>query len=222
MPQTSRQKRTISQSHKDAIRRAQIARHQKLRSQEVSQPDRKPCTACGHWKDVPDDYTMRKRTLADGTVRLYPAGECKKCQAERSANHRERLREEGVLAEREKTYNERRDKEAKREYNREYGAIRRRQAGAVARGPWKKYRDKNERGVGRSTLFPIAPLAGFLEEMVHQHGISAIELATGVSITSLNEMINHEVEDISLERLDRILIGLNCAEQMHLLYPQED
>jgi hypothetical protein len=204
----------LSQAHKDAISRGQIARHQKARSQEVERPDKKRCTACNEWKRVPDDYTMRKRTLASGEVRKYPAGECKKCSAERAAKWRDNLRAKGELKERQQEYNLRRDPEHKREYNREYSAMRRRAEGVKSRGPWKKYRDQ-----GRTAL-PVEPLAVFLEELVYRHGMGAVALAAGVDQRRLFSIVEKEYSTITLEVADRILTGLNYPEQLVILYPE--
>lgn len=128
---------------------------------------------------------MRKRRLADGTVNVYPAGECKRCASKRAAKHREGLgREE--MRKREVQYQ-------------------------------RTYRTK----LKQRERLPLEPIAVFLEERVHRHGMSAIETATGIDHKILGDVIDRTYKSISLRKVDRILVGLNCVDQLHILYPQE-
>lgn len=75
----------------ELIRTRVTEAHQRARDAVVDKPTTKPCTTCGEWKRcLPgQDFSMRRRKLADGTVNQYPAGECKSCQADRASRHRE-------------------------------------------------------------------------------------------------------------------------------------
>lgn len=183
----------------------------------LGEPTHKLCTKCRLMKPI-HLFTMRKRTLASGEVRQYPAGECKKCASERAAEHREKLAEEGKLREREREYNSRRDPEQVREYNRVYQAEQRRKEGVPVRGPWKKYRQENRGG----ELIDVTPLAEFLEEQVHRHGRSAVCLAIGLSKRRLFDIIERTYPTIELQNADRLLIGLGYPEQLAILYPEEE
>lgn len=107
--------------------------------------DQKPCTKCGEWKRVPEDYSMRRRKLADGTTRSYPAPECKACARERAEQwKRDFIAEHGEEAWKAKSraWNAKRDQEKRRRYDRDYQRMVRAEAGTPKRGPWLKYRNE--------------------------------------------------------------------------------
>jgi Ni,Fe-hydrogenase I large subunit len=202
----------LTQAHKDAISRGQIERYKRGRETHVDEPTHKRCTKCGVTKPR-YEFCMRKRKLACGEVHEYPAGECMECAAARAAAYRAKLLEEGKLREREHAWNSKRDAEHKREYNREYGAARRRAEGMKARGPWKKYRER-----GRGRKLEIGPLSRFLAGL--NGGVGALARRTGEHERLIYRIVNQKQKTVSTEVADRILHALGMPDQLSVLYPE--
>lgn len=176
-PQT---KELISQRVEEAHRRAREA--------VVQEVTTKRCTTCGERKPcrAGESFSMRRRVLADGSVTIYPAGECKHCTAARSKAHRDSVGREEMR---------KREIEYQRTYRRKL-----------------RLGEKLDSG----------PIGDFVTERIHRHGMSAIESATGIDHKILNEIANHTYKTTELHTVDRILVGLQCTDQLHVLYPQED
>jgi hypothetical protein len=100
----------------------------------------KPCTKCGVWKRVPEDYSMRKRKLKDGSVTLYPNPECKPCATARSKQARENYilkhGKEAWL----KLHASYRDPEERKTYNREWW----RMTHGKGKRTWRRYAPTRE------------------------------------------------------------------------------
>lgn len=146
----------MSSELKEAISQGQIKRHMLAREdQDEFAITQKKCTVCKEWKNVPDDYSMRKRRLKSGIVNHYPAGECLKCANKRRKKWKQDyIDEHGLEAwkkyQRESSAN--RNKEVRNRYNRERGRLQRLEEGATPRGPWKKYRDEAGGSLGREMV----------------------------------------------------------------------
>lgn len=171
----------------ELIRTRVTEAHQRARDSAVEQPREKRCTACGEWKPslAGQAFSMRKRKLADGSVTVYPAGECKKCGRERATKHRKTLGREEMR---------------KREvgYQRTYRA---------------KLRQKER--------LDVVPISVFLTEKIHQHGMSAVVVAVGMHERQIRDMADGTYKTVSLHKVDRVLVGLNCTHLLESLYPQE-
>lgn len=221
MPQRRRANGTFArgampEDAKRAISEGQARRHARVREGEVGQPEpeRKRCTQCGEWKDRKEEFPQRRRELKSGVTRIYPAGECSGCQAERSAAYREKLRQDGTLAERQREWNSRRDREERNRYQREYGATRRRQKGAAARGPWKKYR-----GGRQATLLDPAPLLEWLEGYRRARVMSVSELTRRLGVDERDLRRWRAGQRITLAAVDQITSALERPELAATLYP---
>lgn len=202
----------MPQDLKDAISAGQIARHERAEQQAIAQPTLKRCSQCRRMKRI-DEFPQRTRKLASGKTKKYPAGECLKCNAARSAAHREKLRAEGTYAESIKRWNAARDPEHRKSYQREYGAIRRRQQGAAPRGPWKRYRENGRPG----TLDP-QPLLNYLGPM-DAHELNRIADSAGV-LRQLNGM-RAGTHKLTLHVADALLMAMGAPELLPILYPYE-
>lgn len=207
----------MSDEWKEKIRQGQIARYERQQAQlaGAEEPSQKRCTKCKKWKNVPGDFTMRRRTLASGQVKTYPAGECKRCTADRSARHRDKLRREGVLLAKQKEYNDKRNPTHKRAYNREWQRQRRRLAGVPERGTWRKYRHE----VVELGVDPRLPRAPF-DEWLAQVPMTPTELQAK---TGVGEEIFRRTggSTISLSTVDRVCVGLGIPDQVAVLYPAD-
>lgn len=142
----------MSPELKEAISQGQIKRYMLAsKDQDEFAVTQKKCTVCLEWKDVPGDYTMRKRKLKSGVIKHYPAGECLKCANDRRKRWKQNyIDKHGLEAwkqyQRESSAG--RDKEVRNRYNRERGRLQRLEEGAKPRGPWKKYRDESGGSLG--------------------------------------------------------------------------
>lgn len=137
----------LPEGHRQAISRGQIARHLRQRMEvKDAHVDRKKCTKCHQWKDVPADYVMKKRQLKSGEIRRYASGECKQCGRERAEKWKQDyIAKYGEKAwkDKQEEYKRNRNQEKRKQYQREYGRIRRIEQGVTPRGPWKKYRNES-------------------------------------------------------------------------------
>lgn len=102
--------------------------------------DRKRCTRCKRWGNVPGDFYLQKRKLRDGTVRHYPKAHCIPCEKKRVAKWKDsnpdKVKAHGV--------NRRvRDPEGLREYQRQWwrqhhGKGKQYRVGVVELGPERR------------------------------------------------------------------------------------
>jgi hypothetical protein len=113
------------------------------------------------------------------------------------------LRSEGTLLQKQREWNANRDKRKKREYDREYSAMRRRKEGVTARGPWKKYQTQPR------VMLNAEPLLRWIEE---------------IDYSTLNEDEQHAIRRardngrIELGAVDRILHALGQEYMVPILY----
>jgi len=109
-----------------------------------------------------------------------------------------------------------------REYARDYAEKRRRAAGIKPRRLKKLRKPHGQlRQVAGEPVYKSGPIVEFLEEMVHRHGISAVSRATGLGMERLSRMLDGNIRTVTLVEADRIFTGLNCPEQLVMLYPEE-
>jgi hypothetical protein len=184
---------------------------------------RKQCTRCKEWKtwDVDDkhanEFKLSKRKNVDGSVRVYPAGECKACGNQRAAEYREKLRKEGELAERQRKWNANRDPEHRKRYQREYQREQRRREGIPERGPWKRYRNE------APTLVPIEPLRAWLLAHIRETGAMHAELEARASLpaNTIKNLLHPHRTLVDLELADEILYAAGAEGKLRELYPLE-
>lgn len=200
----------MPQELKEAIGKGQQERWQRITEQEVEVREWKQrCSQCRELKQVKlddrtnSDFSIRRRNNKSGFVRVYPASECKECNRKKAAKWREEKRQSGELKKMQEKWNGSRDPEARRAYQREYGAIQRRQEGATPRGPWKKYRARS-------------------------HEVTRVDATEFLAwYTSIEPGLNPDIEDhkyitktvtrirsskknqVTIETLDRILVALD-------------
>jgi hypothetical protein len=215
--------RVVSEETKEKISRGQAERHRRDREALSDDPliakkcSREDCDRAGEWLRVPEDFPMRTRTLKDGTKRRYPAGECKRCNRARA----ERWKAEFVAEHGEdawkakwKTWNSKRDREAKRKYDREYQRFLRASNGIEPRGPWKKYRDEVEKRT--ETIVPTGPFKDWwksLSPIVRARAFAKSEtVARGI-----RRVLNNE--RMSLFFVDQVGVLTGHPELAIVLYP---
>jgi len=115
-------------------------------------------------------------------------------------------------------------KEDRREYQRIMLEAKRREAGVKPRA-LKRYESKlpqrNVYSVIDEPQLPSKPLGDWLKSQLRFMSISEIGVRGRVNKEKLEEIMAGEI-DIGLELADRLLTGLDCVEQLYVLYPQED
>lgn len=191
-------------------------------------PLRRRCTKCGVVKDQ-SEFTIRKTKLKSGIIREHLEPRCKKCVARVTKEWRERKREEGTLAQYQKKYRELtpEQRERRREWHREYQAIRRRMKGQKPRQSW----DPSKGDVKVSRM----PIVRFLEEEMEKRGLNQQQIAERADMRHgfVSDLIRGwekspktkggktDLKWISLHRVDQILRGLDREEQLTILYTDE-
>jgi hypothetical protein len=201
------------------ISAGQAARHARQLA-EYPHPSEgtKRCNRCKAWKpwsvDGHSEFQIRKRKNKNGTVVRSPAPECRACSNERTAAWRERERESGRLSERQRKWNESRDLDARRTYQREWQALDRRRKGAALRGPWKRYRDDPD------TRVPVGPFREWVSAYLYASGYTRRELARRADLPD-EDMLTAALhrETIQLELVDRVLIAAGYEGKLRELYP---
>lgn len=191
----------------------------------------KRCSSCGATKswDIElreeSEFPIRTRKNVSGEQVLYPAGECKRCNAARAAAHRQKLRDEGTLSDKQKEWNANRDPEHRKRYQREYGRIQRALAGATPRGPWKRY--KHELDAKRIPV-PKGPFLEWLDEWLAATGVplaavirrtaKVMNQDTDVVERRLNR-VRAETKTVDLLFVDAIAVAMGMPHVIRLLYP---
>jgi hypothetical protein len=217
--------RSLSEAHKASISRAQIARYQKQREEFGDYfPPQKVCTKCGKMK-TRAEYAPRKRALASGEVKEYLAGECRACANLRSARWREQKRKEGVLADMQREWNSRRDKEHRKQYQREYSYMRRRKEGREERGPWKRNR------VGERSMERVDrdPFVAWLDTNYPGWPFPDWPLMVGIDEARFRRIKQGRYRDkkgrdrpynkITIDLVDKITVGLGEPQALQEIYP---
>jgi hypothetical protein len=211
------------------ISEGQIRRHRRAREQcPPIRRGTKPCSKCGERKiyDLDNteqsEFSIRKRKLKTGDT-LYPAGECRECSNARAAAHREKLRAEGTLSEKQKEWNSHRDREHRKRYQREYQAQLRRQQGIPVRGPWKRYRDNSHELVDRR------PFMEWLEEWQTITGVADRELGRRVqfvdetaevdAVAGRIQQLRKGQGTVTIEFVDLVLVAAGMSGHLSQLYP---
>lgn len=238
--------RKLSPEHKEKLRQANLGRKMpEAEKQKISEgqirryrrgekempyklPEKKRCSKCKKNKVVETSFSVRPRKIKSGDTRLYADAECKKCVAERTKKWRERKRAEGTLAEIQKRYreditDEQRDR--RREYNREYQAIKRREKGMK---PRKTLRRLKDRKVERM------PIVKLVEKEMKRVGWTRSEVAhrAGIDPSRLDRIMNGEektkktksgivkIKVVGLDIVDKLLHALDRHEELTMLYPE--
>lgn len=212
----------LSEEHRAAISRGQAERHRRLREAEaLAAPiDQKPCSKCGEWKRIPEDYSMAKRKLADGSIRIYPPGECKDCTRKRADTWKTNfIAENGIEAwnAQWKKWNANRDAAAKRRYDRDYQRMMRAEAGIPTRGPWRKYRGEAPGAPEAGPKVDTTPFREWWDSLPPETKERAY--AVDENIYRRIYRIFHEQRQVELAALDGIATLAGYPGVAHSLYP---
>jgi hypothetical protein len=228
--------RKMPVAQKKKISEGQIRRYRRGEEQmPYKLPEKKRCSQCKKIKVVETSFSVRPRKIKSGDTRYYADPECKKCVAERTKKWRDKKRAEGTLSKIQKGYRQNisdEKKKERREYNREYQAAKRREAGVKSRGALLKYRDK---GSGRRVK--SKPFTDFVKEIARDRGYDNKELATrtGVDPSQLERILKEYerkrnkktgrlrkviLDKVTLGLVDQILAGLDRSEMLTILYPE--
>lgn len=206
----------MSEEMKKKISEGQARRHARNRALQegAPAPTHKKCSQCQVVKPL-NAFVTRHRVLKSGEKRSYPSGECRECGAERRRRW-EQSQPPERRRERQRRWNANRDKKKRNAYQREYQAFQRRMAGASVRGPWKKYRQ------GQASRVPIEPLAAWLTNHLSNNKIHVVDAALACGYREekpLRNVLNRDTETIDLDKVDRILMGLQQQHMLNELYP---
>lgn len=198
-------KRSERKKISDGRRRAILA---ELR-ERTEEPQSKRCSLCRETKSIDLFYTRRVKLKSDALVQRADSW-CKACTRARQKKYRA--------------------KEAKRSWA-EYRAglkghkleryLEKQRARSAA------YRRKNGSPVGKPRIPPKQtrwggrvsgePLALFLESL--ERGPIQLSRQCGVDERRIVSILGRETKTISLRNVDRILTGLDYAEELNTLYP---
>jgi hypothetical protein len=112
------------------------------------------------------------------------------------------------------------NREKLRTYSREYDTIQRRKNGVPYKGPWRKYREPDER----------VPREPFVDWLVNHQPLSTMQMADalGINDRQLRKIIQgremkkgkwYPIETVSLDLVDRALIATGNTWHIRDLYP---
>jgi hypothetical protein len=193
-------------------------RQQYLQRDPALEPTHKCCNKCGEYRPVEDFYAIKAK-LKSGLTSVRASPRCKRCTQEDHRERRTRQEAEGIDVrakdrERRRRYLERHG-EKRRQYEREWRRARRLAEGKVP-GTWRKYSNVETR-----EEVAVEPIAVFLEERLERESKSEIEAVTGIDKRRLYSIENRETESVLLSTVDAILTGLDCSEELNVLYPPE-
>lgn len=209
----------LSEETKRKISKAAKARFLQTQPSERDWTEEKLCTKCEKEKPLGEFYRCKKARKSGG-FSVYPHPACKACKRQEAKQRHERMREEGIdmKAFFRQRY-EKEDPDRRRERQREYAAIQRRKAGQKVIGPRKKQKPN------QGELVAIEPIARFLEQEIKelekndQSARSVISERTGVHLRRIYGILGREEDRVSLRVVDKLLTGLGCPHELHLLYP---
>jgi hypothetical protein len=219
-------KKRLSEAHREAISRGQRERHARNHVLAPPLPETtKRCSKCGHVKKVnlidasASDFPIRTRKLVSGERRRYPAGECKMCNNKRAADWRQKLRDEGRLAAEQARWNQNRDAEHRRRYQREYQRMQRVEQGVTPRGPWKRYRNETNSPV---VYVSADPFLDWLDEAMAIQGMTDLALAEKVGVDPrVLYRLRHENKRrrIDLALADSLAVAMGMPQIVAVLFP---
>lgn len=169
------------------------------------------CDRAGQWLPI-DEFYMVKHTLADGSIKRYPSGACKRCRRAYVQRWRQKFKDEkGLDAYRElcrrynKPYSERRKR-----YNREYA---RRKSGK--HGPtWKIYR--HEVSVGDHVRIPAEPFREWWRNLPEPER-SEIRASNSSLARAIHRITTTEQKTMKITILDQVGDALGDPGLRHRL-----
>lgn len=181
--------------------------------------EEKPCSKCRKVKPL-SEFGLKKYTHKS-VVTVSPDSWCKQCHRDRSKARAKKLKEEGrteEVREQQRQWRER-NRERYLEQKRENEAARRRKQGGQPRNFAKGRKGPSHWNEG----LPVTPIREFLEhEISNGRGVNTIEAATGVDHRRIGGILKEEYPHVTLDVVDRLLVGLGCPEELHFLYPAEE
>ena len=188
-----------------------------MAAEHTSAVTHKRCTKCLKYKRVPEDYVMRKRTLKSGEVRKYAAGECKECGALRREKWKQDyIAEHGLEAWRDlqRHYSRKRDKEARKKYNREWWRMTHGKGTRV----WKRYEHEKDGG-HKYPRVPSRQLRWFWDtEMTEQQ--KALVRSNENFYRALRRAM-YDQKNVELRAVDELGVMIGRVELISYLYPGE-
>lgn len=176
----------------------------KRKEPKPPRPATKVCTRCKKEKDTEKDFLVKKckYKLMDGSVRTstYISSECRKCNADRAAEHRAKLVDLGLYEEKVKEWESRRDREHVNKMHRRWY---KKQRGKKFTLPWKRYRRGYRRqGIYYRTTEVLEYLKRFRTEDKEDGFRLNGRRMTETHVRAWNRWKNKEVNEISEYTLD--------------------
>jgi len=199
-------KRHLTPEHRQKLSESAIRRFHAEREQRIVEPDQRRCSRCEGYKPITEFSTLRKK-LRCGLTGVYPDSWCRPCRAKDAKERYDRKVAEGVMPEIRRRWYEEEDPEKRREMWRQCKAARRRKEGRPYRGPRKPIPQRRE-------YVSVGPLASFLEGIEVPEGV-----LSSSTVRRIYAVTSGEQQEISLETVDQILLGLGCQELLGEMYP---
>jgi len=211
----ARKGRKQTEATKRKISEAQIRNFQERKPPPPL--EEKPCSKCRVVKPLAE-FPRRTERHKSVITKGFDSW-CKQCHRKRMKERERRVKAEGRTSEIRETQRQWRQRNRERvlQRKRENEAARRRKQG-------KPPAPRKRKGpASRTEGLPITPIREFIEyEISTGRGITTIEAATGVDHRKLSGILREEYPRVTLDLIDRILVGLGCPEELHFLYPVEE
>lgn len=181
-----------------------------------SLPDRKKCKQCGQWKDVPDDFYIKKSKIKSGLVREYADSLCKTCRQKRNKIWVKRQGAKKMKKRRQryvKNWARKLGKPEVRRRENEKRAFKRDQEGRL-RGKFKTKPAPDPR-VNKTPVFD------YVSAIKEEKELSNFDIATPEfserQVTRFFE--EGRSGQITLATVDHLLRGVDEEDQLTMLYP---
>jgi hypothetical protein len=169
-------------------------------------------------KNVPADFSMRKRKLKTGEIVLYPQPHCKACGRELNAANKQKFIDEYGLEAWQRRHSSYGNKEARRRYNREHYRMTQVEKGAPPKHTWKKYEDELE--AVRAEKFYIFPFKQWWEGL-DTATRARIRLALDDSVVRLiRRVVTVQQVNISMDAVDAVGEAAGDPGLRARLYPK--
>lgn len=178
----------------------------------------KRCTTCKELKPI-EEFSIRRDKLKSGVVHIRPESSCRACCAARAKRNKEEREARGVdekarALETHRKWREKMSAARRKEYRRkerERQAAKRREKGIPPR---------NLRKRRHSYRLPVAPIKEFVES--RPETLPEMEKITGLPERRLRDIEEGKYATVTLETVDRILLGFGCQHRLDELYPVEE
>jgi hypothetical protein len=201
------------------VRRQQFLRQAKERQLGL-EPTAKRCPRCQITKPV-EEFGSRKFETKAGLISVTPRTACRSCEAARARQWKKEKIAEGTWEKYKKRKEAGRDPSRRREYQREYAAMRRRKEGVKPMNWRKKPKAPKERRA--SMDLPVEPISVLLEVLEAQ-GLSREEIGdrSGVEVRRLYEIAHLATPSTRIDNVDKLLMAFGRQDELNDLYPLEE